>query len=38
VVSTDRIPNPYTYTDFSGGELRHRAQAEEIAKQPAPGN
>lgn len=38
VVSTDRIPNPYTYTDFSGGELRHRAQSEEIANQPAPGN
>jgi 5-methylthioadenosine/S-adenosylhomocysteine deaminase len=38
LVSTDRIPNPYTYTDYSGGELRHRAQSEEIANQPAPGN
>jgi 5-methylthioadenosine/S-adenosylhomocysteine deaminase len=24
--STDRIPNPYTYTDYDGGETRHRAQ------------
>jgi len=38
VVSTDRIPNPYTYTDYSGGEVRHRAQSEETANRPAPAN
>ena len=25
----DRIPNPYTYTSYDGGESRHRAAAEE---------
>jgi hypothetical protein len=25
--TAERIPNPYTYTDFDGGEARHRAQA-----------
>jgi hypothetical protein len=36
LVSTERIPNPYTYTDYSGGDSRHRAQSEEIANRPAP--
>jgi len=38
LVSTERIPNPYTYTDYSGGDSRHRAQSEEIANRPAPAN
>jgi cytosine/adenosine deaminase-related metal-dependent hydrolase len=38
LVSTERIPNPYTYTNYSGGDLRHRAQSEEIANRPAPAN
>ena len=38
LVSTDRIPNPYTYTDYSGGDSRHRAQSEEMANRPAPAN
>jgi 5-methylthioadenosine/S-adenosylhomocysteine deaminase len=25
--STERVPNPYTYTEYDGGESRHRAQA-----------
>jgi 5-methylthioadenosine/S-adenosylhomocysteine deaminase len=25
----DRIPNPYTYTSYDGGESRHRAAADE---------
>ncbi len=25
--ATQRIPNPYTYTDYDGGESRHRAQS-----------
>jgi hypothetical protein len=29
---TQRIPNPYTYTDYDGGEARHQAQQDE----PAP--
>jgi 5-methylthioadenosine/S-adenosylhomocysteine deaminase len=24
--ATERVPNPYTYTDYDGGEERHRAQ------------
>ena len=27
VQAAERIPNPYTYTDFDGGQSRHRAQA-----------
>jgi len=38
LVSTERIPNPYTYTDYSGGDSRHRAQSEEMANRPAPAN
>ena len=38
LVSTERIPNPYTYTDYSGGDSRHRAQSEEIANRPASAN
>ena len=38
LVSTEPIPNPYTYTDYSGGDSRHRAQSEEIANRPAPAN
>jgi cytosine/adenosine deaminase-related metal-dependent hydrolase len=38
LVSTERIPNPYTYTDYSGGDSRHRAQSDEIANRPAPAN
>jgi cytosine/adenosine deaminase-related metal-dependent hydrolase len=38
LVSTERIPNPYTYTNYSGGDSRHRAQSEEIANRPAPAN
>jgi len=38
LVSTERIPNPYTYTDYSGGDSRHRAQSEGIANRPAPAN
>src|ERR1700712_646464 len=26
VQAAERIPNPYTYTDFDGGQSRHRAQ------------
>jgi 5-methylthioadenosine/S-adenosylhomocysteine deaminase len=26
--AAERIPNPYTYTDYSGGESRHRAQRD----------
>jgi len=29
--SADRLPNPYTYTDYDGGETRHRAQAIDTA-------
>jgi len=29
IPSTERIPNPYTYTDFDGGDARHRAKAED---------
>jgi 5-methylthioadenosine/S-adenosylhomocysteine deaminase len=25
--STERVPNPYTYTEHDGGESRHRAQS-----------
>lgn len=25
----ERVPNPYTYTDFDGGESRHRARTED---------
>jgi cytosine/adenosine deaminase-related metal-dependent hydrolase len=28
----ERIPNPYTYTDFTGSEDRHTARAEDIAQ------
>jgi hypothetical protein len=28
---TERIPNPYTYTDYGGSEVRHRAQARDAA-------
>ncbi|GAA4497509.1 amidohydrolase family protein [Actinoallomurus oryzae] len=27
--AAERIPNPYTYTDFDGGDERHRAQRQE---------
>ncbi len=27
VAATERIPNPYTYTDYDGGTDRHRAQS-----------
>jgi cytosine/adenosine deaminase-related metal-dependent hydrolase len=27
VAETERIPNPYTYTDYDGGADRHRAQS-----------
>ena len=27
--ATDRIPNPYTYTSYDGGDARHRAATEE---------
>ena len=30
--------NRTVVVSYSGGELRHRAQSEEIANQPAPGN
>ena len=26
--TTDRIPNPYTYTDYDGGDDRHKAQLD----------
>ena len=29
IPAADRIPNPYTYTSFEGGESQHRARAEE---------
>ena len=29
IPSTERIPNPYTYTDFDGGDAQHRAKAED---------
>jgi 5-methylthioadenosine/S-adenosylhomocysteine deaminase len=29
--ATERIPNPYTYTDYDGGDSRHRAQAFDTA-------
>jgi hypothetical protein len=25
--NAERIPNPYTYTDYDGGEAQHRARA-----------
>jgi 5-methylthioadenosine/S-adenosylhomocysteine deaminase len=25
--AAERVPNPYTYTDYDGGEERHRAQS-----------
>ena len=28
IPTTQRIPNPYTYTDYDGGTTQHRAQAE----------
>jgi 5-methylthioadenosine/S-adenosylhomocysteine deaminase len=31
----DRIPNPYTYTSYDGGESRHRAAADEPAGDDA---
>ena len=31
---TQRIPNPYTYTDFAGSESRHRAQRETSTDLP----
>jgi hypothetical protein len=33
---TQRIPNPYTYTDYDGGEARHRAQDDEPTPDVAP--
>jgi 5-methylthioadenosine/S-adenosylhomocysteine deaminase len=36
--TTERIPNPYTYTDYAGGESRHRAQRDDVAERPAPAN
>jgi cytosine/adenosine deaminase-related metal-dependent hydrolase len=30
---TERIPNPYTYTEFTGSEDRHTARAEDITQQ-----
>jgi 5-methylthioadenosine/S-adenosylhomocysteine deaminase len=29
--ATERVPNPYTYTDYQGSEVRHRAQARDAA-------
>ena len=26
----DRIPNPYTYTDFDGSDDRHTIRAEDV--------
>ena len=31
---TDRIPNPYTYTDYSGSGDRHTARAEDFQVEP----
>jgi 5-methylthioadenosine/S-adenosylhomocysteine deaminase len=30
----ERIPNPYTYTEYDGGEARHRAQADDVPDVP----
>ncbi len=38
LATTERIPNPYTYTDYAGEESRHRAQREDLAERPAPAN
>nr|MDT0658590.1 amidohydrolase family protein [Micromonospora sp. DSM 115978] len=34
--ATERVPNPYTYTDYDGGSTRHQAQREAppAAQQP----
>jgi N-acyl-D-aspartate/D-glutamate deacylase len=32
---TERIPNPYTYTDYSGSEDRHQARPDETPPAPA---
>jgi adenine deaminase len=34
--ATQRIPNPYTYTSYDGGEARHQAQQDEPAPGAAP--
>ncbi len=36
--TTERIPNPYTYTDYAGEQARHRAQRDDLAERPAPAN
>jgi 5-methylthioadenosine/S-adenosylhomocysteine deaminase len=36
--TTERIPNPYTYTDYAGEQARHRAQRDDQADRPAPAN
>ena len=33
IPDTERIPNPYTYTDYDGGSERHRAQAVDGGSQ-----
>ncbi|MDG4829070.1 amidohydrolase family protein [Solwaraspora sp. WMMD1047] len=35
---TERVPNPYTYTDYDGGSTRHRAQREAPAAAQQPAN
>jgi len=35
--TTDRIPNPYTYTTYDGGESRHTARAADAEPSPSPG-
>jgi 5-methylthioadenosine/S-adenosylhomocysteine deaminase len=29
IPATERIPNPYTYTEFDGGAERHRARQDD---------
>src|SRR5450631_1901385 len=36
LAATQRIPNPYTYTSYDGGEARHQAQQDEPAPGAAP--
>jgi hypothetical protein len=34
--TAERIPNPYTYTTFDGGEARHTARAADAEPGASP--
>ena len=36
IPADELIPNPYTYTDFDGGDVKHRAQSAHSSDGPVP--